>query len=191
MPKEELSERLELARRLHDGPAQKLIALGYRLDSLIGDLELSLAHRKELRQIRLDLIGLIEDLRDELYLISQRDFSSLKRELPTILPNFTVEISLPQTDELTPIENSLATLILEIARNSSKHSIGKRFWVRVELTDESISLRVGDDGKSSISIKERSLGLKLINAQVHSLGGVIELHSSSNGNEYAIEIPRP
>jgi two-component sensor histidine kinase len=39
-------------------------------------------------------------------------------------------------------------------------------------------------------MKERSLGLKLINAQVQTLGGEIELRSGSFGNEYLIEIPR-
>ncbi|NDA40575.1 MAG: hypothetical protein EBX88_03975, partial [Actinobacteria bacterium] len=63
---EEENNRLELARRLHDGPAQKLIALGYRLDSLIGESGLAAKYRGELREIRLDLIELTEDLRDEL-----------------------------------------------------------------------------------------------------------------------------
>lgn len=191
MPKrEDQNERLELARRLHDGPAQKLIALGYRLDALIGESTLNPIHRSELREIRLDLIDLTEDLRDELYLISARNLTSLRGELPEILPGFTIELDLP-TDAAKPeIENSLAILILEIARNAAKHSTGKRFWVYFESSVKSFQLRVGDDGNRAISMKERSLGLKLINAQVQTLGGEIELRSGSFGNEYRIEIPR-
>ncbi|MFM7775506.1 MAG: sensor histidine kinase [Actinomycetota bacterium] len=191
MPKrEDQNERLELARRLHDGPAQKLIALGYRLDSLIGESSLNPLHRSELREIRLDLIDVTEDLRDELYLLSARNLTSLRGELPEILPGFTIELDLP-TDAAKPeIENSLATLILEIARNAAKHSTGKRFWVYFESSVNSIQLRVGDDGNRAISMKERSLGLKLINAHVQTLGGEIELRSGSFGNEYRIEIPR-
>ena len=191
MPKrEDQNERLELARRLHDGPAQKLIALGYRLDTLIGESSLNPIHRSELREIRLDLIDVTEDLRDELYLLSARNLTSLRGELPEILPGFTIELDLPTEAAKPEIENSLATLILEIARNAAKHSTGKRFWVYFESLVNSIQLRVGDDGNRAISMKERSLGLKLINAQVQTLGGEIELTSGSFGNEYRIEIPR-
>ena len=191
MPKrEDQNERLELARRLHDGPAQKLTALGYRLDALIGESSLAPIHRSELREIRLDLIDVTEDLRDELYLLSARNLTSLRGELPEILPGFTIELDLPTEAAKPEIENSLATLILEIARNAAKHSTGKRFWVYFESLVNSIQLRVGDDGNRAISMKERSLGLKLINAHVQTLGGEIELRSGSFGNEYRIEIPR-
>ncbi|MFM8962070.1 MAG: hypothetical protein ACKOGQ_05855 [Actinomycetota bacterium] len=67
MPKRE--ERLELARRLHDGPAQQLIALGYKLDEVIGSPDLAPNLRRLIREARLELIDLTEGLRDELYLI--------------------------------------------------------------------------------------------------------------------------
>ena len=127
---EEENNRLELARRLHDGPAQKLIALGYRLDSLIGESGLAAKYRGELREIRLDLIELTEDLRDELYLISLRNLASLRVELPEILTDFEINLVLPTREERPELENSLATLVLEIARNAAKHSTGKRFWVQ-------------------------------------------------------------
>lgn len=187
---EEENNRLELARRLHDGPAQKLIALGYRLDSLIGESGLAAKYRGELREIRLDLIELTEDLRDELYLISLRNLASLRVELPEILTDFEINLVLPTREERPELENSLATLVLEIARNAAKHSTGKRFWVHIQSCVDSVRLQVGDNGSWKVSIKERSFGLRLINAQVQKLGGEIELRSGDFGNEYLIEIPR-
>ena len=187
---EEENNRLELARRLHDGPAQKLIALGYRLDSLIGESGLASKYRGELREIRLDLIELTEDLRDELYLISLRNLASLRVELPEILTDFEINLVLPTREERPELENSLATLVLEIARNAAKHSTGKRFWVHIQSCVDSVRLQVGDNGSWKVSIKERSFGLRLINAQVQKLGGEIELRSGDFGNEYLIEIPR-
>ena len=187
---EEENNRLELARRLHDGPAQKLIALGYRLDSLIGESGLASKYRGELREIRLDLIELTEDLRDELYLISLRNLASLRVELPEILTDFEINLVLPTREERPELENSLATLVLEIARNADKHSTGKRFWVQFQSCVDSVRLQVGDNGSWKVSIKERSFGLRLINAQVQKLGGEIELRSGDFGNEYLIEIPR-
>ncbi|NDH37727.1 MAG: hypothetical protein EBX77_00325 [Actinobacteria bacterium] len=187
---EEENNRLELARRLHDGPAQKLIALGYRLDSLIGESGLAAKYRGELREIRLDLIELTEDLRDELYLISLRNLASLSVELPEILTDFEINLVLPTREERPELENSLATLVLEIARNAAKHSTGKRFWVHIQSCVDLVRLQVGDNGSWKVSIKERSFGLRLINAQVQKLGGEIELRSGDFGNEYLIEIPR-
>ena len=187
---EEENNRLELARRLHDGPAQKLIALGYRLDSLIGESGLAAKYRGELREIRLDLIELTEDLRDELYLISLRNLASLRVELPEILTDFEINLALPTIEERPELENSLATLVLEIARNAAKHSTGKRFWVHIQSCVDLVRLQVGDNGSWKVSIKERSFGLRLINAQVQKLGGEIELRSGDFGNEYLIEIPR-
>jgi len=187
---EEENNRLELARRLHDGPAQKLIALGYRLDSLIGESGLASKYRGELREIRLDLIELTEDLRDELYLISLRNLASLRVELPEILTDFEINLVLPTREERPELENSLATLVLEIARNAAKHSTGKRFWVHIQSCVDLVRLQVGDNGSWKVSIKERSFGLRLINAQVQKLGGEIELRSGDFGNEYLIEIPK-
>ena len=183
--------RLELARRIHDGPAQELVALGYRLDALIGESDLSADHRIELRKIRLDLITLTENLRDQLYLVSLKDFKSLYSELTQVLPGFEIKVEIPDTREVASLENTLSLLILEIARNAAKHSRGSRFWVTLRISDSHISLSVGENGSGPISLKERSLGLRLINSQVHNLKGTIELQSGPLGNEYLIEIPRP
>ncbi|MFZ8872626.1 MAG: sensor histidine kinase [Candidatus Nanopelagicaceae bacterium] len=192
MPKEtELTERLELARRLHDGPAQKMIALGYRLDALIGEPDLNNDFRRELREIRLDLIELTENLRDELFLLSNMDLQLAQSELRQLLPDFLIEFEVDSSVDLTPMENSIAHLILEIARNTSKYSSGDQFWVRIHLDDGALLIRIGENGAGQISIRERSLGLKLINSQVQALSGSIEIHSGDLGNEYLIEIPLP
>jgi signal transduction histidine kinase len=192
LPKEtELTERLELARRLHDGPAQKMIALGYRLDALIGEPDLNNDFRRELREIRLNLIELTENLRDELFLLSNMDLQLAQSELQQLLPDFLIEFEVDSSVDLTPMENSIAHLILEIARNTSKYSSGDQFWVRIHLDDGALLIRIGENGAGQISIRERSLGLKLINSQVQALSGSIEIHSGDLGNEYLIEIPLP
>jgi signal transduction histidine kinase len=192
LPKEtELTERLELARRLHDGPAQKMIALGYRLDALIGEPDLNNDFRRELREIRLNLIELTENLRDELFLLSNMDLHLAQSELQQLLPDFLIEFEVDSSVDLTPMENSIAHLILEIARNTSKYSSGDQFWVRIHLDNGALLIRIGDNGAGQISIRERSLGLKLINSQVQALSGSIEMHSGDLGNEYLIEIPLP
>jgi len=61
------SERTRLARELHDGLAQELAAFGYRLDSVIGDDNLDSKNRSTLRELRLSLSAIINQVRDEIY----------------------------------------------------------------------------------------------------------------------------
>ena len=53
------TERSRLARELHDGLAQELASLGYRLDQIIGSNNLDNINRTPLRQIRFSISGLL------------------------------------------------------------------------------------------------------------------------------------
>ena len=59
--------RLELARDLHDGIAQDLVALGYELDLLLGATESTVESRREIRGLRFKVDGLISKVRHEMY----------------------------------------------------------------------------------------------------------------------------
>ena len=61
------TERTRLARELHDGLAQELAAFGYRLDQVIGDENLGNSNRASLRELRLSLSSIINQVRDEIY----------------------------------------------------------------------------------------------------------------------------
>jgi signal transduction histidine kinase len=132
------SERLELARRLHDGPAQQLISLGYKLDEVIGDPDLSNTNRRLIRQARLDLIDLTNDLRDELYLLERLSIKDAVAEVRELLEDLDIEVSSPleKLDERT--ESVLAQIILELARNCARHSSASKFWIRQERVGNSV-----------------------------------------------------
>ena len=61
------SERTRIARELHDGLAQELASLGYRLDQIIGDSNLDNKNRYSLRELRFTLTGVIIQIRDEIF----------------------------------------------------------------------------------------------------------------------------
>ena len=54
------SARIELARDLHDGIAQDLVALGYELDLLLGATESTVESRREIRGLRFKVDELIK-----------------------------------------------------------------------------------------------------------------------------------
>ena len=191
MPKKDdsnRSERLELARRLHDGPAQQLISLGYKLDEVIGDPDLSNTNRRLIRQARLDLIDLTNDLRDELYRLERLSIKDAVAEVRELLVDLDIEVSSPleKLDERT--ENVLAQIILELARNCARHSSASKFWIRQERVGNSVIFKVGNDGAPGLAVKSYSLGLRLVSEQANLINASIELHSDRDSWEYAIKL---
>jgi len=182
------TERLELARRLHDGPAQELIALGYKLDEVIGAPDLPPLHRKAIRDARLDLISLTRNLRDELYLLERITLDEAVIEVRAILEKIEVIAEIDGRDINAHIENVLAKILLEIARNCARHAKANKFWV-INSRDEGKDIfKIGNDGGKGISIKSRSLGLKLIAEQANQVGAVIELKTDKKVFEYTIAL---
>ena len=74
-------DRLEIARRLHDCLAQDLAALGYNLDAVIADTELSRSHRLELRRLRFEISRIIDEFRDEIFILRISSRSELQEEI--------------------------------------------------------------------------------------------------------------
>lgn len=191
MPRKEDSKRevrLELARRLHDGPAQKLIALGYKLDTVIGSPDLSPEHRKSIREARLDLISITQALRDELYLLEHLTLPEAIAEVKVLLSKIEVVTSIENIDLESRTETVLAQIFLEIARNCARHAKASRFWIIHSLVKGRDVFKIGNDGGKQLSIKSKSLGLKLISEQAISIGATIELETNKEVLEYTIAL---
>lgn len=186
LPKRE--ERIELARRLHDGPAQQLVALGYKLDEVIGSPDLSPAHRMLIRRARLDLIEVTRGLRDELYLLEQISLDEAVAEVRKILSNSDVEAVLPNKRLEPKVESTLAQILLELARNAQKHAVSKKFWILHSIEEGFSVFRIGNAGRVDLDVKERSLGMRLISEQIRLIGATIELDTSADVFEYTIRL---
>jgi NarL family two-component system sensor histidine kinase LiaS len=81
------SDRSRLARELHDGLAQELVAIGYKLDSVIGRETLDQNSRTELRRLRSTITAVIDQVRNEIFELrnnSDQSFTeSTKSQLET------------------------------------------------------------------------------------------------------------
>ena len=178
------SERVELARRLHDGLAQELIALGYALDGLIGRGDVDAQLRSELRQLRLKMIDLTTSFRDEIYLLRRLTFTQLEEAISELFPK--PKLSLPKIPLPDEVEDSLARAILEMARNSARHSGSYDFSVTHQVLENRLEILVGDNGRGKISLKERSFGLASIQELLDRASADFSLESDRNGNRYRI-----
>ena len=83
----------QIARKIHDGIAQDLVALGYRVDQALGAPELPKTTRLELRNLRFGITDLIEKVRREI-LNLRSSTSNLEEVAQAICGNRLTEIDL-------------------------------------------------------------------------------------------------
>lgn len=186
----ERNERLEVARRLHDGPAQRLVALGFELDALIAETDLAPHLKSRIRELRLEVSSISGSFRDEIYLLRQIPFAKVTSLVTKVLPQAQVEISLPLSVFTLEVEDKISSVILEIARNSARHSSATLFQIAHNLSDH-VDIRIIDNGRGSIAPKERSFGLKMITEVISALGGEISWTSDGSGSEFRIRLAMP
>ena len=91
------SERSRLARELHDGLAQELASVGYQLDEVIGDIKLDNQNRRNIREIRLKLSAMVNQVRNEIFDL-RSDLSSpanqlIQEQIASLLANSETTIS--------------------------------------------------------------------------------------------------
>jgi signal transduction histidine kinase len=187
-------ERVRLAADLHDGPIQRLAAVGYRLgtvrqqlgrgavDEAIPGLVMSEAHlgeevdglRKVMSSLRppaLDQQGLEGALRDHL-----ASFSS------TTGAGWELEASLPE--RLPPdVETTVYRLAQEALANVAKHARATRVKVEVVRENGRVELRVQDDGVGfSPGAVDPGDGLRFgliaMREQARIIGGDVEIESA-------------
>lgn len=182
------SERVELARRLHDGLAQELVAIGYNLDALIADVQLQPRLRSELRQIRLQVIEINRGFRDEIYLLRRRRLAELPAEIAASFKDAHLEIALPALPLAPEIEDALFRALLEIARNSARHSGCTHFSISTFESAEEITIQASDDGNGRLSHRQRSFGLASISEPLESIGANLSTDCDANGTRYRIDL---
>ncbi len=150
-------ERLRIARDLHDTFAQTLAGLGYSLDSVIADENLSARSKRELRSIRLDLSSLVQELRDEILALRQQGSesnpqSSIEEWLNERLPIGIDWINGGFDYAGIPSRDELAYLLLELINNAIKH----QGVTGVEITESQDSLIVRFLSKDGSFIQNRT-----------------------------------
>jgi len=157
-------ERLRIARDLHDGIAQDLVALGYVLDAAIGRSSTSEESRSDLRGIREELTRINSLVRSEIFSLRSNitiDLNSqLKEVLSRIFPNYHVVGELPPGD----IGTELIKVLRELSLNARDHAHATT--VRIRITPKDIlMIHDGDmspETETQSDIMKNDVGLGLI-----------------------------
>jgi signal transduction histidine kinase len=199
--------RRQLARDLHDGPAQALAAITMNIEFVKRLLERDpprvaseldklsgLAKRTthevrtllfELRPLVLETQGLDTTLRQYFERIESNGTE-------IVLDSEPIDVNLD-----TKVEGTLFNIIQESVNNALKHAQANHIWVRLKQTPAVLEATVQDDGngfdlKKVLSSYEQrgSFGLLNIEERAKLIGGMAELHSApGQGTTVRVIVP--
>lgn len=202
-----LNEMLEdetkrIAHMLHDNATQLLAAVHIALADMLQDPPSKLAERVQeirghLTEIESQLRRLSHELRptilDDLGLMPALEFLATgigKRSGLAIGVDGSTDGRLP-----TAVETTLYRIVQEALINAAKHAQAKRAVVHVSRERHMIRCAVRDNGvgfdPAEVETRSgRGLGLTAIRERLTTLGGSLQIHSSSQtGTELLITIP--
>mgnify|MGYP003337650406 CR=1 FL=1 len=187
----DLDIRSQIARDLHDGVIQDLVAFGYTLDSIIARPDLTPSLRSEIRRVRLDATDIVRKLREDIFQL-RRISHEVVAELAELFVGSSIEFqALGEFPALRDDElREIRSLFREVALNSIRHSQAKSFTLQSELYNDHWLIKLSDDGVGRATITSQHFGLQSIKERVTSLGGELTMESSSVGTHYRILFPR-
>ena len=180
--------RIELARDLHDGIAQDLVALGYELDLLLGAAESTVQSRREIRALRFKIDDLIAKVRREMYALRDPEVTTFQEALSELVEEICGDLHVTQTISQISIPNSyqseLKAIATELLRNAKVHSRASHIEILLKGVENRTYLEVSDNGVGGAQVNTSRLGrlgLVGVKERVEQLHGELEIISSENG----------
>ena len=187
-PNRSALDRIALVGRLHESLAQDLALVGYRIDELIADSSLTTEQRSQLREIRLSLLGITHQFRDDIYLTNQRSRAWLMGAIEDALGHISLDIDLSYPLMKERYETLLNEALYEITRNTLRHSQAQNFSINYTIDDAFLEIKVEDDGQGFENIRNSNLGLRLIDQTLQAISHQYSCTSTTAGTVYRITI---
>ena len=185
---QESTLRLDLARRLHETLAQDLAVIGYKLDEIIGEADLDKKHRIALRKIRFALSETTKSFRDQIYRLRLTSREQLMRQVVEILGEINLEADFTYPEFNQVVEEGLSQVILELARNTARHSKATHFYLSFKQMEESIEFDIGDNGIGGVKPKDFRFGLAIIDELLTQISSSYSSFSTSSGSSFKFQI---
>jgi len=206
-------ERHRLARELHDGAIQEVLAAGLAIDSCLADLPAGSPVRARLEHARRLSATAVRRLRSSLQ--NLRDGTAgPDEELPNMLVRLmarhpadeldvSMEVTGPRVPLPTAVRQSLFQMASECIFNAAIHGRARRAVIRLSYGSEVIALCVADDGHGNPQTLRKiirgavpgtgggyHLGLADIAARAEEMGWTLRADRSDLGG-IAIEVLLP
>jgi len=184
------SERLRIARDLHDRVGHHLTALNLHLELAS---HLAPAQAKEPiaqaqaigRALLHDVRAVVRDLREEAGIDLEDALRRLLRGAPRLETELRVARGVQVRDPMTA--DALLRVVQEALTNTLRHAQARRFEVALESADGVLHLRLRDDGRG-LRGAPPGAGLRGMRERVEALGGELRLRDRP-GLEIEVRLP--
>jgi signal transduction histidine kinase len=171
------SERLRLARELHDVAGHSLTALKLNLralqrqPALAKDEQLALCARLA-DELLADIRGVVQQMR----LHDGVELGELLHRLAAPFPKPQLHVELDEGLRVPLLEQAEAVLrtVQEALTNAARHGGADNLWLRVHRDGEDLRLDILDDGRGSAGELRFGNGLKGMRERLQAMGGGVE-----------------
>ncbi|WP_210648550.1 sensor histidine kinase [Nocardioides sp. SYSU D00065] len=195
-------ERHRIAREMHDGVAQELVALGYAVDEISSvteeaqTRELSMLLRAEVTRVVSELRFSIFDLRHDL--AGHSLSASLTDYANTVGMQAGLRVHLTLDEAGPPLPSRVQTEILRIAQeaigNVRRHSRAANLWVLWTTDGDGQCLRIEDDGVGNAAPRAQHYGLHTMRERAEHIGATLTVEDRHGGGtvvEMSSRSPEP
>ena len=176
-------ERLDVARELHDGIAQDLVALGYSLDLLLATDGLPQSARAAIRESRLQVDELMRKVRSEIFNLRSQSQQSISTQLQSLISqeysDFELELDIEPASAPPEVGHEIIAIAREILRNVRLHSRATRIGITLYPVNNRIYLQICDNGIGGAIMKDGRWGIMGISERIAKLGGSIVIENNS------------
>jgi len=175
-----------VARELHDGIAQDLVALGYSLDLLLATDGLPQSARLSIRESRLQVDELMRKVRSEIFNLRSQSQQSISTQLQSLISqeysDFELELDIEPASAPPEVGHEIIAIAREILRNVRLHSRATRIGITLYPVNNRIYLQICDNGIGGAIMKDGRWGMTGISERIAKLGGSIVIENNSATN---------
>ena len=182
-------KRQRLARDIHDGVAQEIVALGYLVDEIedtsaeADTLRTAATLRQEISRLTSELRMSIFDLRHE---VDQRHLSgALAAYVREVSAGTGLRVHLVLDEHGGPLSPRTESELLRIAQeaigNVRRHAQAQNLWVTFATDGSSLCLEIADDGVGGAVPRQRHYGLHTMSERAERLDSELGVHERPGG----------
>ena len=182
-------ERNRIARDMHDGVAQEIVALGYVVDEIetVTSEEdtraLAVELRKELTRVVTELRYSIFDLRHQL---GEDELASALTEYVRDVGRMTdlrVHLVLDSSGPPLPArtQSELMRIAQEAIGNARRHAEATNLWVTLKSDGADLRLEISDDGRGLAVPRDRHWGLQTMRERALGIGAELAIEQRPGG----------
>jgi signal transduction histidine kinase len=182
-------ERKRIAREMHDGVAQELVALGYIVDEIssISDetetLRLTAALREEISRVVAEIRYSILDLRH--HVVDHRLSGALADYVHQVTQDMDLRVNLVLDESGPALPPRTETELLRVAQeaigNVRKHARAENLWVTLVSDGSNLLLEVEDDGIGNAKPKDRHWGLQSMQERATGIDASLDVIAREGG----------